>query len=199
MHRAALVCAFALLVAGGRARAEGSRLPDDSWPVRSTGPLAIDGGLVVGAPAALPTGLSTGVGAGVLYGRTLAFGARASWTGATESSTVWTVSHTDLRLRATGALQHAVGRGTLGLRLGLGATVVHESRDRNQGMRAMLTGSDLMTTAWAALPAADLEAVVTVHIAGPWLLAVAGGPSLAISDGGAHAGWTAGLGVGWQP
>lgn len=154
---------------------------------------------MTGFPAALPTGLSSGFGVGATFGRTFAWGARVSWTTATESSIAWTVTQWDLRARVIGQVQHAAGRGEFGLRLGLGATLVHETRDRNQGMRAGLTGSDLETTALDALPAGDLEAVIALHVAGPWLLAMSGGPSLAIVDGTAHASWTATLGVGWQP
>src|SRR5262249_57342476 len=91
------------------------------------------------------------------------------------------------------------GRGTIGLRLGLGGTLVHETRIRNQGMRAGLTGSDLENSAFAMLPAADLDAVVALHIAGPWLLMTSGGPSLDIHDSKLHAGWRAGLGGPSQP
>jgi hypothetical protein len=181
------------------ARADDALLGDDTWRYHSSGATAVDGGLVIGFPAALPTGLATGVGAGVSTGDTLAWGARASWVTATESSLPWTVTHSDLRLRLTGGLQAAAGRGTLGLRLGLGGTLVHETRVRNQGMRAGLMGSDLETSAFAMLPAADLDAVVALHIAGPWLLVTSGGPSLDILDGKLHAGWSAELGVAWQP
>jgi hypothetical protein len=174
-------------------------LTDDTWRYRSTGDLVVDGGLVVGFPAALPTGLARGVGAGVTTGRQLAWGARASWVTATESSLPWTVTHSDLRLRITGALQKAAGRGTIGLRLGLGGTLVHESRVRNQGMRAGLSGSELETSAFAMLPAADLDAVIALHVAGPWLLMMSGGPSIDVLDGELHAGWSAQLGVAWQP
>lgn len=177
----------------------GTLLTDDTWNYRSAGHLAVDGGLVVGFPAALPTGLSVGAGAGVTVGDALTWGARASWVTATESSLPWTVTQSDLRLRVTGGLQAHPGRGTIGLRLGLGGTMVHETRLRNQGMRAGLTGSELETSAFALLPAADLEAVVALHIAGPWLLTTSGGPSLDIHDGALHGGWTAELGVAWQP
>ena len=181
-------------------RADGSaQLADDTWRYRSAGDLAIDGGLVFGFPAALPTGLSMGAGAGVTMGQTLAWGARASWSTATESSLPWTVTHSDLRLRVTGAVQKAAGRGTLGLRLGLGGTLVHESRVRNQGMRAGLSGSELETSTFAMLPAADLDAVVALHVAGPWLLLMSGGPSVDVLDRRLHAGWGAQLGVAWQP
>jgi hypothetical protein len=172
---------------------------DEAWRYRSTGELAVDGSLVVGFPAALPTGLATGVGAGVTRGKTFAFGARAAWVTATESSLPWTVTHSDLRMRVTGAIQATPGRGILGLRLGLGGTLVHESRVRNQGMRAGLSGTDLENSTFAMLPAADLDAVVALHIAGPWLLVTSGGPSFDILDGKLHAGWSAELGVAWQP
>lgn len=178
---------------------DGTLLSDDTWRYRSTGDVAVDGGLVVGFPAALPTGLATGAGAGVTVGRTLAVGARAAWVTATESSLPWTVTHSDLRLRITGAVQATPGRATIGLRLGLGGTLVHETRVRNQGMRAGLMGSDLQTSAFAMLPAADLDAVVALHIAGPWLLVTSGGPSIDRVDGRFHGGWTAELGVAWQP
>jgi hypothetical protein len=177
----------------------GALLTDDTWRYRSGGDLAVDGGFALGFPAALPTGLSMGAGAGVTMGHTLAWGARASWVTATESSLPWTVTHSDLRLRITGALQKAAGRGTLGLRLGLGGTLVHESRVRNQGMRAGLSGSDLETSAFAMLPAADLDAVVALHVAGPWLLMMSGGPSVDVLDRKLHGGWSAQLGVAWQP
>jgi hypothetical protein len=172
---------------------------EDIWRVRSAGPLTVDGGLLLGSPAALATGMSTGVGGGAMIGNRLSFGARASWSTATESSIAWTLTRADLRLRAAAAIQHAVGRGRFALRLGLGPTIVHETRVRNQGARAGLSGSDLQSAAWVALPTGELEAVVAVHVAGPWLLQLAGGPGLALADGGAHAGWTAGLAVGWQP
>lgn len=179
---------------------EGTIATDEGWRVHSTGSLTLDGGLLLGAPAALPTGLSTGVGAGVMCGRNLfAWGARASWSTATESSIGWTVTHDDLDLRVDGAIQHTVGRGRLALRLGVGSTVVHETRLRNQGTRAGLTGSDLQTSAFAALPAGDLEAVVALHIAGPWLLMVSGGPSVSIVSSAWRTGWKSQLGVGWQP
>jgi hypothetical protein len=195
----ALACCIALSAARSGHADTGALLGDDTWRYRSEGHLAIDGGLVVGFPAALTTGLARGVGAGVTSGRTLAWGARAAWVTATESSLAWRVTHGDLRLRITGALQKSAGRGTIGLRLGLGGTLVRESRVRNQGMRAGLMGSELETHATMMLPAADLDAVVALHVAGPWLLVSSGGPSLDIIDGKLHGGWSAQLGVAWQP
>ncbi len=123
----------------------------------------------------------------------------AAWVTATENGPAWEVTHSDLRLRVTGSAQHTAGRGTLAVRVGLGGTLVHESRLRNQGMRAGLTGEDLETSAFALLPAADLEAVIAVKVIGPWSLMMSGGPSLALLDGTPRASWTAELGVAWQP
>ncbi len=199
MWRVAVVLACcAGLCRTGRAD-DGALLTDDTWRYRSTGDVAVDGGLVVGFPAALPTGLSTGAGVGVTKGSWLAWGFRAAWVTATESSLPWTVTQSDLRLRVTGALQHAAGRGTFAIRLGAGGTLVHETRVRNQGMRAGLTGSDLRTSAYEMLPATDLDAVIALHIAGPWLLMMSGGPSIDVLDSKLHAGWSSQLGVAWQP
>ena len=182
------------------AAAEGPTVASDAFPVRSGGPLIVDGGLIVGFPTALPTGLSRGVGAGVTFGDCpLRWGARAAWVTATESTLAWSVTHSDLRLRVTGSAEHTAGRGSLGLRLGAGGTLVHESRLRNQGMRAGLMGDALETSTFAMVPAADLEAVVTLHVLGPWLLVMSGGPSVAVVDGAARGSWTAELGIGWQP
>ena len=197
---ALLACCIAVSAAGRVGHAEpGALLSDDTWRYRSGGDLAVVGGLVVGFPTALTTGLARGIGAGVTMGRWLTWGARAAWVTATESSLPWKVTHSDLRLRITGALQKSAGRGTIGLRLGIGGTVVHESRVRNQGMRAGLTGSELETSSTMTLPAADLDAVVALHVAGPWLLVTSGGPSLDVLDGKLHGGWSAQLGVAWQP
>lgn len=194
--------AFVLVASGaltGAARADGPPPDAGVWRVSSRGRLTIDGGLVLGQPAALGAGLSTGVGAGASYGRLVALGVRAAWSTATESSLAWQVTQADFRLRATGTVQRAVGRGRFALRLGAGPTIVHETRLRNQGMRAGLTGADLETSATTTLAAGELEGVVAIHIAGPWLLTVSGGPTLTIIDGAAHAGWTALIGTGWQP
>jgi hypothetical protein len=180
--------------------ADGPALASDSFAYRPGGATMLDAGLVVGFPTALPTGLSRGVGAGLTSGRgPLRWGARAAWATATESTLAWTVTHSDLRLRATGSAQHDAGRGSIGLRLGAGGTLVHEARLRNQGARAGLTGEALETSVLAMVPAADLEAIVAVHVIGPWLLTMSGGPSLAIVAGDSHASWTAELGVAWRP
>jgi hypothetical protein len=197
-----VVAALALTVsaAPGKAHAGDGRQPiDEEWPVRSTGPLAVDGGLLLALPARLPTGLSSGLGAGVTRGRRFAWGARGSWSSATESSLAWTVSHDDFRLRGVAALQQPAGRGVFALRLGLGPTFVYEHRTRNQGARAGLTGADLESSALAVFPGADLEGVVTLHILGRWSLTLAGGPTAIVADGALRWGWTAQLGAGWQP
>ena len=91
----------------------GALMTDDTWRYRrGSGGFIVDGGLAVGFPAALPTGLAKGVGIGLTMGRTLAWGVRASWLTATESSLPWTVTHSDLKLRATGALQASAERSS---------------------------------------------------------------------------------------
>jgi hypothetical protein len=200
MHRI-LVALLVLAAAPAAARAEGAAPPDDHWATRPPGPLIVDGGLVLGHPTSLGTGLSSGVGGGAVWGRWrhLRIGVRGSWSSTTESSIDWTVTQSDFKLRAVGDLQHVVGRGAFGLRLGLGPTLVHETRVRNQADRAMLTGAAAGSSAWATFPTADLEAVVAVHVAGPWLLVTSGGPSWSVSGGKVVTGWTALLGTGWQP
>ena len=162
-----------------------------------------DSQLVLALPAALPTGMSAGVGAGfsrrATAGGTLAWGARASWSTATEYTLVDTVRNDDIRLRVCGLVQHNAGRGSFGLRVGAGATVVYEGRTRAQGNRAGLSGSALETTAWYLLPAADLEGVVVLRVWKSWGMSLNGGPSLHLIDGSVHAGWSSGLGVAWQP
>jgi len=195
-----LVPILATLLAARAAVAEGPTAASDSFAVRPGGPLSVDGGLVLGFPTALPTGLSKGIGGGVTFGACpLRWGARAAWVTATESTQAWEVTHSDLRLRVTGSAQHDSGRGSFGIRLGAGGTLIHESRLRAQGMRAGLSGDELETSTFAMVPAADLEAVVSVHVLGPWLLVMSGGPSVALVDGEHKMSWTAELGVAWQP
>jgi hypothetical protein len=194
----AIVGLAGLLVA--RVAAAEPSLASGSYEYRKGGPLLVDAGLQVGFPTALPTGLSKGVGAGITFGACpLRWGARAAWVTATESTQVFEVTHSDLRLRLTGSLQHDVGRGSFGVRLGLGGTLVHETRTRSQGERAGATGDMLETSALRMVPAADLEAVVTLHVIGSWLLVMSGGPSGAWVTGDVHGSWTAALGIGWQP
>ena len=119
-----------------RARAEGQPVVADVLRVSEGGPWTVDGGLVLALPTTLGPSLSTGFGLGVLHGGTFAWGARASWSTATESSIAWTVTQWDLRLRLEGAIQRRIGRARVGLRLGLGPTVIHETRDRNQSTGA---------------------------------------------------------------
>jgi hypothetical protein len=190
----------ALLLVGTFAPAVADpRIASDTFPVRSEGDLVVDAGLALGFPAALPTGLSRGAGAGITVGTgLLRFGARAAWLTATESTLAWKVTHQDIQLRALAGLAHVAGRGTIGIRLGAGATLVHEARRHPQGSRAGLTGDELEMTALALLPAADLEGTIGVAIYGAWQLSIAGGPSLALVDGDARWSWVGRLGVGWS-
>jgi hypothetical protein len=45
----------------------------------------------------------------------------------------------------------------------------------------------------------DFDAVVALHVAGPWLFMMSGGPSVDVLDRKLHGGWSAQLGVAWQP
>jgi hypothetical protein len=200
MFRDLVTVVTALALTASAAWADDGRRPvDDDWPVQSTGPLAVDAGFVLALPATWQTGLSSGIGAGMTRGRRFAWGVRGSWSSATESSLVWTVSHDDFCLRGVAAVQQPAGRGVFALRLGLGPTFIYEHRTRSQGARAGLTGSDLENSALATFPGADLEGVVTLHIFGRWSLTLGGGPTAIIADGALHWGWTTQLGAGWQP
>jgi hypothetical protein len=163
----------------------------------------LDSHLVLATPAELTTGLSAGVGVDfsrrITAGGGLAWGARASWSTATEYTRIDTVRNDDIRLRLYGLVQHHAGRGSFGLRLGAGATAVYEGRTRAQGARLGLTGSALETTAWYLLPAADLEVVVVLRVWKSWGMSLSGGPAVHLVDGSIHAGWSSGLGVSWQP
>src|SRR3954468_17589897 len=68
---------MAIALAASGARADDARRPvDDDWPVQSTGPLAVDAGLLLALPATWQTGLSSGIGAVVTRGRRFARGGR---------------------------------------------------------------------------------------------------------------------------
>ena len=201
-RRYATLAFVALGMSASSAHADSGRMiDDDTFALSSHGPYLVDAGLLAGLPAALPSGITTGIGAGLMHecGCRFGYGVRASWSTETDSSITWTVTQWDTRLRAVGEVRYDAGRGMLALRLGAGTTLVHEHRVRNQGMRAGLTGSQLEESATDALPAGELEAVVGLHITGPWLAMISAGPSLEILDGALRGGWVAQIGVGWQP
>ena len=178
------------------ARAEPGRLlGDDTFAVRDGGPYIVDVGLLAAQPAALPSGISTGIGAGVTRqcGCGISWGVRASWSTETDWSQIWELTHWDMRLRGFGQLRYTAGRGILALRLGAGPTFVHEHRIRTQSM------DTIESSTTATLPAADLEAVVGLHVAGPWLAMLSVGPTVEILDSNLRGGWVAQIGVGWQP
>jgi hypothetical protein len=171
----------------------------DEYEWTESGDLQIDAGLSVGFPTALTTGLSKGVGGGISCGHcALRWGVRAAWMTATEYSRDWAVTHSDTHLRLTGAAHKDVGRGGFAIRLGVGPTLVHESRIRNQGKRAGLSGSDLETSAFKLVPAADLEGLVSVHLVGAWMFVLSGGPSVSRLDGDFRYSWNAEVGVAWS-
>lgn len=193
------LCAFAWLSLLLVSAAQAQTLVTENTIPKNT----LDTQLVLASPAELATGMSTGVGADfsrrITAGGGLAWGARASWSTATEYTLIDAVRNDDIRLRLYGLVQHIAGRGSFGLRLGAGATAVYEGRTRAQGARAGLTGSSLETTAWSLLPAADLDVVVVLRVWKSWGMSVSGGPSIHLVDGSVRAGWSTGLGVSWQP
>jgi hypothetical protein len=196
----ATACALALaacaMLAPSAASADG--LSDDEvWRYRST-TTAVDGGVTAALPTALGTGLARGFGAGIAVGRTFSVGARAAWLAATEHTIGWQVTHDDVKLRLTGGAQTAVGRGSFGVRLGLGGTLVHERRERVLGDIAGAQGDLRLTTATVLLPAADLDGVVSLHVTRGWMLIATAGPSLARVDHKLRTGWSSYLGVAWQ-
>ena len=193
----AVIAAGALLCATRVARADENL----TLPTRAGGPDRVDAGVFIGQPAALPAGVASGVEVGVAraYGPAFAYGARLAVAGITESSEAFTASDLDFRGRATAALGHVIGRGELALRLGAGANLVYEDRTRNGGGRAGLMGSALETHTLGALPAVDLEAVLALHVYGPWLVVVTGGGTADLRDGGVFGGFVAGIAIGWQP
>lgn len=150
-------------------------------------------------PASLGTGLSTGLAARWLQPGRWTWGGELSGSTATEYGASWEVNHLDVRARAVVGLQGSIGRGRVAVLLGLGPTAIRENRLRNQGERLGLSGEALEQTTWGALGSADLLAVVSLPVVGPWAAVVAAGPALHISQSGTAAGWTAQLGVGWLP
>lgn len=161
---------------------------------------AVEAGLLAGRTAALGTGQTVGLFAGWQQaGPRLGWGARLSWSQATEHTLTWAVTHDELRLRAVGSLRGEAGRGTWHLRLGLGATVVYESRERHQSARLTESGLPLTESAWGLLPAGDLELGVTLRLAGAWAVVVAGGPSAHLLDGAVEPGWSGTVGAAWLP
>jgi hypothetical protein len=200
-NQLASVCAIgctACVLCVTRAASGDGLTDDDLWRYRST-PIAVDAGVIAALPAALATGLAKGFGAGVTVGRQLFCGARASWATASERAIGWNVTHADMKLRLTGGAQWTAGRGAFGVRLGLGGTLVHETRERIHGDIAGSLGTLRETTANALLPAADLDGLVSLHVTRGWMMVVAAGPSLTRVEHELRSGWNSYLGVAWQP
>ena len=191
---------LALACAAAPAWAEDSvAAPGDATPSAAASLWRVDAGLLTGLPAALGTGMTAGASAGVLRAGALTWGARASYSQATEYTTTWATTHHEIRLRAVGALQRAVGRGFVGLRVGVGATVLYEARERAQAARLGDAGVGLNTSAWALLPGGELEGFVALPIAGPFGLGLSAGPSVHVFQGAVVPGWLAQLTAVWWP
>ncbi len=191
--------ALGLVMAPALASADDRMIDDDTFDVSSRGGLAVDAGLFLATPSALPSGIMTGIGVGVTRscGCTFSYGVRASWSSITEGSMTYTVTQDDYRLRLVGAVRHDVGRGSLVLRLGVGPTFVHEVRIANNTMGSGLTLHD--GRGWGTVPAAELDGLIALHISGAWVGIASAGPSVDRFGGSLAWGWTAMLGVAWQP
>jgi len=158
--------------------------------------------LILDQPTTLPTGLSTGVGvsfarAAGTSGR-FAWGARGSWSTATEYSLIESVRDDEVRAGVFGMLRQLLGRGFAGLRLGVGGNWVRETRTRAQAGRAGTTGTDLSPSSNYLYPTADLEALVVLRVWHAWGLTLGGGPSFQLVDGEITARFATGVGVSWQ-
>jgi len=175
----------------GAARADGS-CPE----------LTLEAGVVTALPAILEVGQTLGgmAALSVGYGPFI-YGVRASVSQAEEFSSTWRITHTEMRLRALGGVRAAAGRGTWILRLGLGLSVVHEGRERHDAANVSLPGAAADQSAWAAVPAIDLEGGLVLNVYSDWGLSLFAGPTLhfgSITDG-AHWGWTGSGAVVWTP
>lgn len=157
-----------------------------------------DVGLLMGLPAALATGQTTGIAAGIGSNGAIGWGLRASWSTATEYTLTRAVTDSETRVRALVSFRRSAGRGAFVLRLGAGATLVHETRERDQAAR-LGAAAGLTESAWAALPGGELEVGATVRVAGDWGVAVMGGPSAHLVDGVVQPGWISSLGIAWLP
>ena len=168
----------------------------------SPGRNTFEGQLMLALPAWLPVGLSEGVGLGfsrlATSGGLLAWGARASWSTATEYPLGYLRRNDDVRMRVFGAIQHHAGRGSFGLRLSVGGTAVYDKQTVAQGARADLAASELEQSSWHFFPGGDLEGFVVLRIWQSWGMSIGGGPTLHLIDRSTRAGWTSSLGVTWQ-
>ncbi|MFT3693037.1 MAG: hypothetical protein QM831_07840 [Kofleriaceae bacterium] len=184
-----------LLLAGARVATA------EPFETEASGPITLDAAYVIAKPAALQTGMSTGLGATITHtcGCNLSYGAELSWGRVSEPGATWIVTQDDYRLRVVGAVRHDIGRGSIALQLGVGPVLIHENRDRQQGMRAGLSGDELHTSGTTIAPSAALEAIVTMKVQGPWALHAGAGPAADIFDGDLHAGWQVEVGLAWAP
>ncbi len=162
-------------------------------------PVHADAGLFLSLPVAMAAGLSKGLAAGATWGRAFAVGGRTSWSTATEYTHSHEVTQSDLRLRATGTAELAIGTGFLGFRLSPGATLIHETRKRVQGERLGLTGDALERSAWKWVPGAELEAVTRIKLVGNWGMSLGIGPSFHWALGEPAWGGVGNLGIAWLP
>jgi hypothetical protein len=163
--------------------------------------------LEVSVAAALPASLQTGTAVGLTASWLttpaaagwLRVGAAAGWGATTEYSPSWAVRHDEVRLRALLAAEQRRGVGVVGVRLGAGATVLYEARDRAQAGRLGETLSSLAVRTWAVRPALDLSATAAVLPWPSWGVGVALGPTVHGGGDSVRWGWQGAVTVRWQP
>lgn len=197
--RTVLLVACGLWLVGGASAWADEPVDLAAVPTPEALPRHVEFGLTTGLPAALGTGLSSGIVVGAQHAGTLTWGMRAAYTQATEYTTIWAVTHREIHLRVVGGLQAALGRGSVGVRLGAGATVLYESRARAQAARLGDAATGLDTSAWSLLPGAELEAFVALPIVAGVGLGLSAGPSLHLFQGSVTPGWLAQLTAVWWP
>lgn len=174
-----------------------AEIADDPTPAAL--PWRVDAALAFGTPSALPVGQNFGfaVGGERRLGA-VSLGVRGGWSQATEYTTTFAVTHGDWKLRAVAAAEKALGRGSFGLRAGVGGTLVHEVRVRDQASR-IADGAALGSSIWRLAPAADLEITSHLRLFDAWGVVLSAGPTVTLLSSGSHFGWTSTLGLAWLP
>ncbi len=168
-------------------------------PAPTTAWAAADLSVVAASPAALGTGLAMGPSVRVIRGDTVVWGAELGWVRATEYSPSWAVTHDEFRARALAGLQAYAGRARLIVQVGAGVTALYEHRARAQASRLSQLNVATTSSAWAALPAADLRLGVQLPVYAGWGATVLIGPAFHLRDGQPDLGFTASLAAGWLP
>lgn len=184
MRRYLLAAAFLLLLPiTARAQVDGPVvLPGvEGW--EGPGSWRVSGGVLWGSAVALDEGMPFGFGVEGLrrVGTSpFLFGARLSFTRATEASTAWVVRHDHPAASLLARVEGSRGPGLVYAQLGAGAMAVIERAQRHQFERLKGLGLDnLEEHAWSMGPWTSLEVGVAVRVRGGLSATIGGGPTLA--------------------